>query len=366
MALSDYVFQFSGYIAHSSQGENWRFRIYYRGSLSLFKNYNDRNYHYHRMGTVWSQDISKTGSLLNLGINGSLRKNKMLYNYYDFKDVSGYANIKIKFGPSISTVVGYKIRGRWYSNLPELEYKEHFFFARYTHFFQTQTSIILEGNYGRKIYLEQIVGTTSEYWNSQWNMNWEENNHHSEGWGMGGMSMGSWASGTSQVVSKPISAQLVGKIRIAQSLGKTTGLSAEFLLRRNSENIARYLPGQVSSYITEDELYDDRYGYESEEIEIMITQYLPWEFAFKSTTGYRWKDYSRRPALDLDGNTLPDQTLRVDEQMLLWINLSKPFTLFTGRDANIYLDFFWVKNQSNDFFYNYKVGLISMGFGLSF
>jgi len=113
-ALSDYVFQLSGYISHSRQGENWRFRLYYRGNLSLFKNYDNRNFHYHRLGSVWSQDIGKNGSLLNLGVNGSIRKNRIYYNYYDFKEVSGYANIKIKFGPSISTVIGYKIRGRWY------------------------------------------------------------------------------------------------------------------------------------------------------------------------------------------------------------------------------------------------------------
>jgi len=223
---------------------------------------------------------------------------------------------------------------------------------------------MFEANYGRKIYLEQIINTTSNYRDEQWGMGGYYD--YNDGWGMGQMGMGSWINNSNQITSKPSSDQWIGKIRIAQSLGNSTGLSADFLLRRNPVNMARFLPGQVSVYITEEELFDDRYGYESEEIEILFTQYLPWKFILKSSPGFRWKNYSKHHALDKDGEILSDQKLRVDQQILFWINLNKSFSIFKGKEANIFFDFYWIKNQSNDFYYNYEVSLISMGLGLSF
>ncbi len=188
-ALSDYATQLSAYLARDYGGENrsggltgWQSRLFYRGSFNIFAEYNDRNYHYHQIGVAWSRIMNERGNALNLGVNGALRVNGEVYDYYNFKEAAGYGNAKLKMGPSSITNVGYRLRGRWYSNLSELNYTEHYFFARFTHFFQTRTTLVIEANYGLKTYQEQVTGDSF----SQQNMG--DYGHHQGG-------MGHWGGG---------------------------------------------------------------------------------------------------------------------------------------------------------------------------
>jgi hypothetical protein len=362
----DFVNQLSGYLAKSTSGENWQLRIFYRGNLSLFKNNNERNYHSHKLGTAWSRYISGKGSLLNLGINGSLRKNGAVYNYYDFREASGYGNINFKMDATSNFVTGYKLRGRWYANLPELNYLEHYFFTRFSHSFQTRTTLQLEGNFGTKGYSRQITETIGDNWNDDWNIGGY--NNHEQGRRSGHQGMGrndNWAADNPQVTSRPSSDQWVIKARVAQSLSKSIGLSVNFLLRRNSNENVRYLSGQVSGYVSEDELFDDRYGYESEEIEAMFTQIFPWGITLKSGVEPKWKNYVNRPALDSQGSVLASRELRIDRQMIAWAGVNKVFSILDGNDARAEIEYTWIDNQSNDAYYNYQISIVTVGLAIS-
>ncbi len=357
-ALSDYATQLSAYLARDYGSENWQSRLFYRGSFSIFAEYDERSYHYHQIGIAWSRILSEKGNSLNFGVNGSLRANGEVYDYYNFKDASGYGNVKLKIGPSSLTNLGYRLRGRRYSNLPELDYTEHYFFTRFTHFFQTKTTFMIEGNYGRKTYREQVTDGSF----SQWDM--DDYGHHQGGRGH----WNGWSQfdENSTVNSKPSVGQLLGQIRLAQSITNTTGLSTEFVVRRNPGDGIRYLSGQVSGYTTEDELFDDRYGYESEEVGATLTQLLPWQVTFKAGLESKWKNYVDRPALDLNGETLPTGELRKDKQLLTWLSLTKSFTMLGGKSVSLMGEFYWIDNKSNDLYYDYQVSLISLGITTSF
>lgn len=367
-ALSDVVTQLSGYLAKDIMKENWQSRLYYRGSFNLFAEYDARNYHFHHIGGAFSRVFSKRGNTLNLGLNGRLRSNGKIYNYYDFTEASAYGNIKLNIGvPSIANF-GYRLRGRWYSNLAELNYAEHYFFARYTHFFQSRTTLILEGNYGRKIYRDQITGEAISPESEPGDMNGY--GHHRGGMGhMGGYGNIGSSEDSGNISSnnvQPRVGQWLGQVRLAQSMSNSTGLSADFVLRRNPGGEIRYLAGQVSGYISEDELFDDRYGYESEEISATLTQLLPWKFTFKAGIESRWKDYVNRPALDLSGDALPGEKHRKDRQVLAWFGVNKSFIMLGGKSVNLGGEFYWFDNRSSDLYYNYQVSLISFGVGMSF
>ncbi len=356
--LSDYATQFSLYLAKDSGGESWQSRLFYKGNYNFFTEYRERNYHYHQVGAAWSRLLNDSGNALNLGVNGSFRVNRNTYDYYNYKEVSGYGNFKIKFGPSTVTYFGYKIRGRWYSNIPDLTYAEHFLFVRYTHFFATKTTFMVAGNYGRKTYRQQVTDNTI--------FQQDMGDYGQRQGGMGHIGRGDYFGTTNSNVIKPSVSQWVGQLRVAQSLTSSTGLSSDFILRRNPGDGVRYLAGQVSGYTTEDELFDDRYGYQSQEFASTLTQLLPWEMTLKSGLELKWKDYVDRPALDLSGEALISGELRSDRQVLAWLSLNKTFTLFGGKSLNVVGEFYWMNNQSNDLYYDYQVNLISLGMSTSF
>lgn len=355
--LSDYATQVSAYLAKDFDGESWQSRLFYRGSFNLFAEYDERNYHYHQLGAAWSRIISEQGNAFNLGVNGSLRANGQVYNYYNFQEASGYSNVKIRMGSASSANFGYRIRRRWYNNLSELDYLEHYLFARFGYSFQTRTTLTVETKYGRKSYREQVTGEKT------WQLGMGGYGHHQGGMGQ----WGGWnqEENSSQSV-KPSVSQWIGQIRVAQSLTNTTGLSTDLILRRNPGNGVRYLAGQVSGYTSEDELFDDPYGYESEELGVTLTQLLPWKVTLKAGGEYKWKDYVNRPALDLNGETLSTDELRTDRQIWTWLSLGKTFQFRSGRTMSLFGEFYRIDNQSNDFYYDYRGNYVSLGIETTF
>jgi len=352
--VSDYATQVSLYLAKDSSGRRWLSRFFYKGNYTLFGRYAERNYHVHHMGAAWSRIFGNDRHRVNFGINSSLRANRTLYDYYNFKEASGYGNVKVNVGPSTATHFGYKLRVRWYSNIPDLSYAEHYLFARLTHAFATKTTVMVSGNYSHKTYREQVTSTTLPEWSDP-----DGSAHHGGrghmGWRDGGIQTGE--SGTPQ----PSIGQWIGQVRIAQSLSTRTGLSLNLILRRSQDTGIRYLTGQASGYTTEDELFDDRYGYQSEELSATLTQLLPLHLTFKAGVDMRWKDYIRRPALDLTGEPLSSGALRSDRQIQTWLRVSKQITVLGGRAAALTGEFYWMDNLSNDAYYQYQVRLFSLG-----
>ena len=356
--MSDYATRFSWYLAKDGGGETWQSRFFYRGSFILFAQYDERNYHAHRGGLALSRRLGENGDVLNFGLNAGLRANGELYDYYNFKEVSAYGNVKWYAGVASIVQLGYKLRARSYDNLPELTYAEHTLFGRYTHFLPTKTTVMLEANLGRKQY-RQTLTQSGTFPGS------EDGGYGRHRGGMGHMGRGLGDmhadTGTQAAVS-----QLVAQLRLAQSLTSTTGLSVDLLLRRNPGDGIRYLAGQVSGYTTEDELFDDRYGYESEELAGTLTQLLPWNLTLKAGFEARWKDYVNRPALDLNGEPLPTGELRRDRQVFGWLTLSKSFDLHHNRYLDFIATFDWVDNRSNDPYYAYRGSVVSVGVSTSF
>lgn len=252
---------------------------------------------------------------------------------------------------------GYRIRARWYANLEEFSNVEHYLFARFTHFFPTRTSLIVETNYGRKNYLQGVATDASPS---------PEAEHY--GWhdgGRGHMGTPWWGAEASAGGSRYGVGQAVGLLRLAQSLDNSTGLSLQVLLRRNPANNVRYLAGQVSGYTTEDELFDDRYGYESHELSGTLTRLLPWRMTLVMGSEAQWKDYVNRPALDLSGQPLATGELRHDRRFAAWVTLAR--TLSTGnRELSLLVELYWLDNRSNDRYYDYSTATFSVGVSTEF
>lgn len=363
-AKPDYVTQLSGYLAREHQGERWQSRIFYRGNYNIFGRYSERNYFFQQAGVALTRPAlgGKKRDALFLGANGAQRVNRNLYDYYDLAEVTAFANAKLYLASASFTQFGYRWRGRWYSNLESFSYAEHFLFARLTHSFPSRTTLVLETNYGRKIYLQQTstVGIDSPTENNR-----QYGEHRG---GMERMWNDGWSDNDAMMSSsRPQVGQWAALLRVAQSLTANTGLSGEFTVRRNHANAVRYLAGQVAGYTSEDELFDDRYGYESEEVSLNFTQLLPWQMSLKLGGEVQWKNYPNRPALDLTGNPLASGELRDDRRTTGWIALSKSLMLDeNGKSLDVVGEYNLIENQSNDRFYDFRSGAVTVGVGMKF
>jgi hypothetical protein len=167
-------------------------------------------------------------------------------------------------------------------------------------------------------------------------------------------------------VDNPSAGQWVNTLRLSQSVYRGVGLSGYFRLRRNFGDGWRYIDSSYLGYVSEEELYDDRYGYESEELGLMLSMLLP--FSSMARFGYDHYDKQyQRPVLDLNGDPLPGDILRQDNRQAFWGRLEKTFSLGGGgRSLRLSLEYYWLQNQSNDLYYDYKANIGTLGFQVNF
>lgn len=351
--LSDYVTQLSLYLARDYGKDLRGARLFYDGNFNLFAEYSDRFSHYHKIGLAASRSIGEKGNALNLGGNVAIRRYDSVYDYTNYVQASGYLNYKFRPEESIVTRLGYLIKYRDYENLPEFSHYEHQLFGRFSWFLPSNTSLILYGRYGLKDYQSQTIATVVAD-------SLGSNSERGRGHGRGGTSV------VYSEVQTPSTSQFIGSVKVGQSVTPSTGLSVQYLRRINLTNPARYstIAGEVWTYNTEDDLFDDPYGYEGHEISTALTQMLPWQMIVKLGYDRYIKKYSYE-AFDLEGLSLAED--RDDTRDLIWFSISKRFSQQGAfRNFQIYLDFYYLSNDSNDPYFNYDNNVFTFGSGFSF
>jgi hypothetical protein len=147
--------------------------------------------------------------------------------------------------------------------------------------------------------------------------------------------------------------QLTGMLRIGQGIVDGTGLSLTSKYQWNIQKQTRYLD---SSYglLSDDELFDDHYGYEGLQLSLMLTQVVSESLLLRITGGFQDRNYSSLSAYNLDGVQLSDQ--RVDRREQLTIFVQKTFEF--GMTFKAAMDL--IRNSSNDPFYDYRNSAVSL------
>ena len=301
--------------SHVFKGETVQSRIYYQGDLNYFKTYSDRLYHNQAIGYDGYTVSSDNKRTLYFGANWSLHDGRDIYDYYDFSKLQFYVNSKIYLRPNLIGKFGYILNNRNYSELPEFNYWEHYLYTQLNTFFQTGTSITMVFNYGLKNYIPLQISS-----------NWRN----------------------PEFFEMPSVDQLVSSLKVAQSLGDKTSLSLKYLNRLN--------PGLVTGsaavmntddLFTEDELFDDRYGYSGHEFSVNFTHFLPAYIKMELGSTYYLKDYHNRQIYDFDG------TLDIS---------GNSFAVNWGiKNIKLSLQGGYLKNDSNDNYYQFDNYFGSLG-----
>ena len=361
--VADVIYQPNISLFYDHAGENGNVRLFYEGSAFLFDTFPIRQYHSHNLGITGNQLMGDGTPVIAWGIQGGRRFNREEYRYYDYTHIQGYLNLRFDKGSKSIWVIGTQARLQDYQELPEFSYWETNGFIQGTIFLKTRTTIIGRVQAGYKKFVEPIVNEDVIIDNVS-----GDKRGRGPGHGQGSIP-GESESNTSQTVQleslRDHVVQLMGSLRLAQSLGSRTGVAVEGIMTRNPIGGSRVISGQDSGYEENDDLFDDPYSYESDEILLELTHMLPWNSRIRIGAEAAIKRYDR-PVYDEEGNPL-EGILRRDDRKLLWVSLQKIFPMKRTVKSLIFtFNYTVLDNSSNDTYYGYENTIGSLGCSITF
>ncbi len=336
-------------------------RLDYSGDLNIFYYYSDRLSHAHQAGLESLFNLNQNVRC-NFGVSFQFRKYKPEFEFYNYKTVVTYVQLRFDKWQTAPVSLGYRFRHRDFANLTQLSYHEHYGFFQIKHFFPTRTTFIGEFNWGQKKYThlqtveEVIVVTPKTPGNGR-------GQHHGRGNGM-------MPSDTSVVAYNmtALKAQIMSfNLKFAQSIFSKTGLSIEYIKQLTPANSIRYLTGLEYSYSKDDELYDDPYAYGSNELEITITQMLPWKSSLKLYVNLADKKYLYSIVTASTAIQTQTNEKRSDQQKLIGMTFQKNFKINKMlKSLSFYASANYLANQSNDLYFDFEGFFVHSGFELVF
>ncbi|GAB4363566.1 MAG: hypothetical protein Kow0042_01540 [Calditrichia bacterium] len=315
----------------------------YTGNFHQFAAVSERNFYWHQLA------ITREGENSFWGVSANQRINRSEYDAYDYFTAHAFYQHQIRWHTVYSTL-NISLSGVNYSQLGELN---HWLFSTSLYLnrsFPTGTALL--GNVGyqfKKYTREEILEVSNEPANTG-------------GWGHGGRG----AAPQYLVLDAPSVSQLSYWLRATQSITPTTGLAGQFQQQFSLTGSNRYLSG-LSYSQTESEIFDDPLGYDGYSLRLMLTQLLPHRIKVRGGFIYQLKDYTAQGTY-LDAETFSADILRRDIFRNGWLYIEKPlfFPGKSGSGMNIYLQYQWLRNGSNSYWYDYQGQSIALGIEMSF
>lgn len=337
-------------------GKNFeKVSIYYTGDYFLFDNLNERNFYWHQFV------LSGIQNNFSWNINAEQRINREEDNLYDYSQFKTNFNYKFK----IQKFYFFTNLNLGFINFPNMQELNSWNYAanfKVVKSFPTKTTLLSGINLNYKKYTNIFIlpEETTE--------NLNDINYLVSGGGSGG---GGGRGGNGMFIQDETETPSVsiGKVwvRLAQSVFSKTGIAAllqkQFILSGNN----RLLIGDVLNYQLEDLIFDDPMNYESDKFGAELTQILPWSSKFKSSYHITQKDYITQ-GIYIDSENYSDETKRTDDNKNLNFILTKHFNNLPGKNTyfTLSLQYIWLENISNSYWYNYKNEVTSLNMTLNF
>jgi len=319
---SDFINAFSGELGYDFETEQNNFEIYYTGFFNRYYKYNDKSTTIHKFGTVNTYLFSEYDNPLNIGINYAVRVNKEDYYIYDFNQVSAYANYMHSISESNKLQIGIIGNRIDYENFSLFSHYQLKAFLRSINSFETGTSLTTAVEIDNKSYIED---------------------YRSEG-----------------LANEVLQAKLF--LQLGQGITDDFGLSAYAFFRNNLSGGNRYF-NSIDYVYYEEELFNDIYSNEGVETGLTLSYLFLPNIMGKISGRYEIRNYTDLPAADKEGNDLNE--LRKDDQFS--IGASMEFGL--GKILSglyLSLNYNYIKNNSNDYYYDYNNQIYAITLGFDF
>jgi len=358
--ISDIIYMPGISLDYSVAGEKSTTRVFYNCAASLFSEYSNRQFYLHRIGINGLYRTSDTAPLVSWGLQGGGRFNRDVYAYYNYRNIDAYVHVSLDGSETHTLVYGARYSYRSYLELPEFSYADVNGFIRASLYLKTRSTVIWYIRGGLKNYLQPEINRTSlidDFTEGRGN-GYGRNSH-----GSGNSNDSTNPRNITVTASGDMVFQVYTSLRVAQSLGEKTGAALELAIQRNPSGDGRFLSGQDSGYETNDDLYDDPYSYEMDELSGEINRLLPFGARLHLGAAYAVKQY-QRGAYNLEGSLLEES--RRDNVSTAWAMIRKIFPVGGNiTSIGIYLRYFYIENESNDLYYNYSNSVFSAGLDLS-
>jgi hypothetical protein len=323
----------TGYGWSSDQSETG---LSYTGGLSYYSKIIDRSFYTHQLNFDYERNFGEEdASTLSASAGFSARLDRGDYTIYNHQIYNGSLQLQHFFTESLKGEGAYTFNYVRFSELPAFNYTEHVLTTEGAAYFSTKTTLIARANIGMKIY------STANY----------DSATASSGLGRG-------HNQSSQ--SSPNVTQLIGMVRVGQSIFEHTGLSLTGQYQWNIQKESRYLVSEYGN-ISDDALFDDHYGNEGLQLSGMLTQVISSDARIRLVGSWQNKLYSNLSAYDLSNNLVSDQ--RNDTRTSVSLQFSKKFESL-GITLNAAYDY--IVNDSNDSFYHYTNNAFSLGLSVPF
>ena len=155
--------------------------------------------------------------------------------------------------------------------------------------------------------------------------------------------------------------QLRTSVKVSQSLFENTGIGIYYLNRTNLNKSEQNLQSSDFIYSDDQDLWDDPYGFQSNEYGIEFTQRLPVDFTLKLSGEYARRHFTSNLADSLN------LIQRIDGKTSIWIGLSKIFSSVPVFDSfAITVEYLLINNESNMSLFNYKNKMVLGSLELEF
>jgi hypothetical protein len=319
------------------------FYLFYSGNLNAFQNISDRFFQYHSFGANYAFTLGESEEEnVFLGANYDLKRGTSDYRIYDYNQFSSFINGKFSVAENVYGRVGYKLTYKNYPSLYNLTHFENLFFGQVSAFFKTKTGLFLNASFGNKNYsMTEVITSSSGF----------------KGKGKGGGSMIKYNRNESDIDLM----QLRTLIKVSQSLFENTGMSIYYLNRTNLNKSEQNLQSSDFIYSDDQDLWDDPYGFHSNEFGIEVTQRLPFEFTLKLSGEYARRHFTSNLADSLN------LIQRIDGKTSLWIGVSKIFTSIPVFESFVVtVEYMFINNESNMYLFNYKNNMAQLGLEVEF
>lgn len=268
-AQGSFLNSFGGTIGFSPQESD--FALNYRGNYILFHNLNNKSYYVHNLSAIY--DILFSNQSISLATAISARHNQTDNNYYDYSQILSSIVYNVDFENFGNLFFGYKARYKYFDNITDMSFLEHFLAFGYSVSFPTKTRLSLDFDFGHKNYLKlKIIDSTTQRVPPPVPPipNPRLENERRRGLNLRNQRNPNTISPGIFIEQPKVNMLGLGS-SISQSLGKNTGirfsLEKQWLL---NENGTAFIRGTLDRY-AETELFDDPYSYSKEGISATLT-----------------------------------------------------------------------------------------------
>lgn len=312
-------------------GESSDLNVYYDGSFTYYSSLLERTNQFHSLNADYASLFGTNAEhLMTVGGAAGSSINRDTYTVFDHSVYSAYFNLKLMLSDGLIMKTGYRARTLSFANLDDFSYTEHALLLHGAFALTPTTTGILQTDLGSKFY-----STTPS---------------------AGGSSM---RKGVLSAMMPSVT-QVTGMVRIGQQLTDRVGLSLTERYQWNIQKQTRYLSSEYG-FISDDELFDDHYGYEGLHSNLTLTALLSESITMKLSGGLQQKLYSSLAAYDLAGTFVAEQ--RSDSRLYLNVAFSKNFE---EEGYSVKAAFDIIQNSSNDAFYSYKNNAVTIEVGVPF